>query len=139
MANQSTAVATSSTSNSPIACLGTLGEGGFYRTGLTYSAFRGGAFWAAGFPSTTMINTILPPNGPTCLRTTDGADNMLVPPTSYHPGGVHVLYCDGSVAFITDSIDTGNLALPSVSVGPSRYGVWGALGSKDGAESAQKP
>ena len=138
VANQSS-LGSSPTANSPIGCMGTLGDGGFYRSGLTYSAYRGGAQWAAGFPSTTMVNTILPPNGPTCLRTTDGAEQMLVPPSSYHPGGVHVLFCDGSVSFITDSIDTGNLALPSVSVGTSPYGVWGALGSKDGAESVQKP
>jgi len=139
VANQSS-VATASTANSPIGCMSTLGSvGGMYRDGLTYSAYRGGAFWAAGFPSTTMINTILPPNGPTCLRTADGADNMLVPPTSYHPGGVHVAFCDGAVSFVSDSVDTGNLALPSPSVSISPYGVWGGLGSKDGTESSQMP
>lgn len=109
-----------------------------YAEGLTCK-YQGGAFWATGFPSTTMINTILPPNGPTCLRTEDGAEAMLVPPTSYHPGGVQALYCDGAVSWVSETIDTGNLALPSVSTGSSPYGVWGALGSRAGGELAQKP
>jgi hypothetical protein len=41
---------------------------------------------------------------------------------------------DGSVRFINESIDTGNLAAPEVTQGPSPYGVWGAMGSKDGGE-----
>jgi prepilin-type N-terminal cleavage/methylation domain-containing protein/prepilin-type processing-associated H-X9-DG protein len=139
VANQSSALGTAPTSNSPVACMGTLGSGGMYQTGVSYSARRGGEFWAAGFPSTTMINTILPPNGPTCLRTTDGAGQMLVPPTSYHPGGATVLWCDGAVSFVSETIETGNLALPSKSSGNSPYGVWGAMGSKDGGESLQRP
>lgn len=137
--NQAVALNDLPTGNSPIVCMGTLGTGGMYRSGLSYSAYRGGAFWAAGFPSTTMINTILPPNGPTCSRTTDGAEQMLVPPTSYHPGGAMLLWCDGAVSFISETVDTGNLALPSVTAGPSPYGVWGAMGSKDGMEAVQKP
>ena len=134
--SQSGALGTSPTANSPIVCLSTFNTDGMYTTTFTP---RGGTVWFAGFPSTTMINTILPPNGPTCARTTDGAEQMLVPPTSYHPGGVHVVFCDGAVSFVSDTIDTGDLSRGSVSVGTSPYGVWGALGSKDGAESVQKP
>jgi prepilin-type N-terminal cleavage/methylation domain-containing protein/prepilin-type processing-associated H-X9-DG protein len=128
-------VSTSPTSNSPIACMSTLGSGGMYKSGLTYSPWRGGGLWFMGFPTTTMINTILPPNGPTCMNQDDGSYEMLVPPTSYHPGGVTVLWCDGAVSFVSDTIDTGNLAKPSKSSGESPYGVWGAMGSKDGSES----
>jgi hypothetical protein len=42
---------------------------------------------------------------------------------------------DGSVRFISDSINTGNQALPPVTAGLSPYGVWGALGSMQGGES----
>ena len=53
---------------------------------------------------------------------------------SYHPGGVNVLRADGSVSFISETIDTGNLAAASVTNGASPYGLWGALGSKNGGE-----
>ena len=43
-------------------------------------------------------------------------------------------YADGSVHFISENIDTGNLSVEQSYVGPSMYGVWGALGSKDGGE-----
>ncbi len=50
-----------------------------------------------------------------------------------------VLWCDGAVSFMSDTVNTGNLALPSVTTGPSPYAVWGALGSKDGMETVQAP
>ena len=139
--NQVGALDTDPTKNSPIVCMGTLGTGGMYRSGLTYfsSSGGGGWFWAAGFCGSTSINTILPPNGPTCGRTADWGEEIFVPPTSYHPGGVMVVWCDGAVSFISDTVNTGNLALGSVAVGPSPYGIWGALGSKDGMESVQAP
>jgi hypothetical protein len=48
---------------------------------------------------------------------------------------------DGSVHFVTQSIDTGNLATNDVATpsGRSPFGVWGALGSKDGGEVAALP
>ena len=47
--------------------------------------------------------------------------NMAVnlPPTSYHSGGVNLVFGDGSVRFIKDSV-----ALP----------VWRALGTRNGGE-----
>ncbi len=53
---------------------------------------------------------------------------------SQHTGGVNAAMADGSVRFISDSIDAGNQGLPQVLSGPSPYGVWGALGSRDGGE-----
>jgi len=49
---------------------------------------------------------------------------------------------DGSVRFISDNIDTGNLAVPAplaTAGGPSPYGIWGALGSKAGGEPVSAP
>lgn len=53
---------------------------------------------------------------------------------------------DGSVRFISETIDTGNQALSwnayngtgatATPSGQSIYGVWGALGSKAGGEAA---
>jgi len=59
----------------------------------------------------------------------------MLPPASFHTGGVNAGFFDGSVRFISNTIHTGNLNLPAVRTGPSPYGVWGALGSPDGGES----
>jgi hypothetical protein len=48
-----------------------------------------------------------------------------------------VAMCDGSVRFINDNVDTGNLsaARPNKSGrNPSVYGVWGAIGTRDCGE-----
>jgi hypothetical protein len=52
---------------------------------------------------------------------------------------VFVGLADGSVRFIDETIDTGNLSLKHPGSGPSPYGVWGALGSRAGGESRGLP
>ncbi|QDV70436.1 hypothetical protein Poly24_41600 [Rosistilla carotiformis] len=131
-------VASSPTANNPISCMATVGTYGMY-TATSSARGNGGNSWSFGFTGWTAINTILPPNGPSCGYTTDSAHRMIVSPSSYHPGGVTTLMCDGAVTFITDTIDTGDLSSGSVAAGPSPYGVWGALGSKDGGEIAELP
>ena len=61
---------------------------------------------------------------------------MVLPPTSGHIGGVNVAFSDGSCRFITNTIDTGNTSTAKSynSTGVSPYGVWGALGTKNGGE-----
>ncbi len=83
------------------------------------------------------FNTILPPNGPSCLSPNVNGDSQhgVLPPQSRHPGGVHCLMGDGSVRFVSENIDTGNLAAQDVNQGPSPYGVWGSLGSKSGGDT----
>jgi prepilin-type N-terminal cleavage/methylation domain-containing protein/prepilin-type processing-associated H-X9-DG protein len=101
-----------------------------------------GRRWASGFQPHVAFNTVLPPNGPSCSHAnTAETANSVLPPTSNHPGGVVVAMADGSVTFIADSIDTGNLGAAEVSGtgGLSPYGVWGALGSKSGGETVQIP
>ncbi len=99
-----------------------------------------GRTWSGGFPVVQGFNTVLAPNGPRCATDRGEWNNHAVlPPDSYHPGGVNVTMVDGSTQFITDSIDTGNLTLPNVISGPSPYGVWGALGSKNGGEAIDMP
>jgi prepilin-type processing-associated H-X9-DG protein len=53
---------------------------------------------------------------------------------SNHPGGVNGLFADGSLRWVSENINCGNLSLPQVVSGNSPYGVWGAVGSINGKE-----
>jgi hypothetical protein len=59
--------------------------------------------------------------------------------SSYHPGGGLVAFGDGRVTFISQTINVGVQSTPDWPPdnrsGPSPYGVWGALGSKNGGEA----
>jgi prepilin-type N-terminal cleavage/methylation domain-containing protein/prepilin-type processing-associated H-X9-DG protein len=125
-----------SVGTTPSACLG-VSDGERYTAG-TQVKQRWGNRWTDGQAERVAFNTILPPNSPSCGGTDANADNTtaVLPPTSGHPGGVNVAFGDGAVAFISDSIDTGNLGVPiaHTSAVPSPYGVWGALGTKAGGE-----
>jgi prepilin-type N-terminal cleavage/methylation domain-containing protein/prepilin-type processing-associated H-X9-DG protein len=115
--------------------------GGWYADPTKVKGFSGDR-WGDGNFERTFIQTILPPNGPSCSAgggVGGNATDSIATVSSNHPGGAHVLMVDGSVQFITDSINTGNLGLPAANSGPSNYGVWGALGTKDGGETVQLP
>jgi prepilin-type processing-associated H-X9-DG protein len=56
--------------------------------------------------------------------------------SSYHPGGVNVVMADGSARFVSQTINCGNLGVRSPVAGRSPYGVWGALGTREGRETA---
>jgi prepilin-type N-terminal cleavage/methylation domain-containing protein/prepilin-type processing-associated H-X9-DG protein len=96
-----------------------------------------GGQWTDGQAESVGFNTVLPPNAPSCGNGLNrDSQQVVLPPNSYHPGGVSSAFADGSVRFIRDDIDTNNLgtAVNNKSTGPSPHGVWGALGSKGGGE-----
>jgi prepilin-type processing-associated H-X9-DG protein len=114
-------------------------DGRFFRNGTLVSS-RFGISWHDGQTAYIGFNTVLPPNGPACADGGDWGDqnHMVVPPSSRHPGGVNASFCDGAVRFINDTINTGNLAAAQAITGRSVYGVWGAMGSKDGSDQANQ-
>ncbi len=130
---------------SPILCLSAK-NGPYLATNGVVQGHQGnsGKFWHDGHPTYVGFNTILAPNSPSCSELISWGDGVpaLLPPTSNHTGGVNVCKADGSVTFITENIDTGDLTVPATfaqnSVA-SPYGVWGALGTMAGGEVVQTP
>ncbi|TWT39276.1 DUF1559 domain-containing protein [Blastopirellula retiformator] len=124
---------------SPTNCL-TTASNGKYLTGQSVQTDRAaGVQWFDGMPAFTGVNTVLPPNSPSCANDNWGDNWGLFSASSYHPGGVLVSMGDASVQFIPNTIDTGNLTSAESTSGPSPYGVWGALGSKAGGETVTLP
>ena len=88
-----------------------------------------------------MFNTVLPPNTALedCRTGNGGAGDGqgIWSARSRHPGGVFGALCDGSVQFFSETIDSGDPTAPAVTSGRSPYGVWGALGTRNGGEVTQ--
>lgn len=79
-----------------------------------------GENWIQGGYRSTAYNHTLGPNSPSCLN---GGYIQIgaYPPTSLHPGGVLVLFADGHVKFVSQSVD---------------FAAWRAAGSRAGSETA---
>jgi prepilin-type processing-associated H-X9-DG protein len=81
-----------------------------------------GETWTFGFPTATLGNLVAPPN-PVAGCVAGAAGSLPIAGTigasSFHPGGVNFLFCDGSVKFVKNSIN-----LPTLL----------ALGSRAGGE-----
>jgi prepilin-type processing-associated H-X9-DG protein len=129
----------------PDACLGGLINPTWVLVGNGTGGILPGTRWVhAEF---VVFQTILPPNSPTCSSSTTSRAGIAPSVSSYHPGGANVAMCDGSIRFVNEAIDTGDLSLALLGsgatnvhfvwnyIGPCRWGgVWGQLGSQRGGE-----
>ena len=121
-------------------------EGSQIRSDLAVITVRGKGYnFADGRPAAAFFQTILPPNSPSCGNTrragNPGQGHGINSVSSNHTGGVNAGIADGSVQFVSDSIDCGNQQYGALDTdtevmsGASPFGAWGALGSINGGES----
>ncbi|MDO5553517.1 MAG: DUF1559 domain-containing protein [Planctomycetia bacterium] len=136
-----TDLTTGGTGSGPGLCLTVAGSGDDRSvfTGTAARTWRGGGGIFDGVFLNHGFQTILPPNSPSCnvKSITGDADCTygIVSATSFHSGGVNVLLADGSVRFVSETIDCGDLTKSGRESGESDYGVWGAAGSPQGGET----
>jgi len=121
-------------------------DGSQIRSDLAVITFRGKGYnFADGRPAAAFFQTILPPNSPSCGNTrragNPGQGHGINSASSNHTGGVNIGMADGSVQFVSNTIDCGNQQYGALATdlepmsGPSPFGVWGAMGSINGGES----
>lgn len=125
----------------PSICLAAVGPGNLFTTGVVTNGYLPGYRWADALHVYTMYFHMVPPNGPSCVPGTNAESWSINAASSYHPEGVNVAMLDGSVRFVNNNIDAGNPAMtvqqsssfaggnPQEYMGPSPYGVWGAMGT----------
>ena len=106
---------------------------------MPLAKMKRGYNWADGAATSSMVSTILPPNSPSFATSSNELSDGLYSAASQHPGGVNISRADGSIAFVADDIDCGDLGATPIDLQsltqtnqPSPFGVWGALGSRGG-------
>ena len=107
-----------------------------------------GLSWADGRPHSVGFQTILPPNSPSCNEglANPGWSRGYYSASSNHTGGVNLAMGDGSVQFVSSTINCARTGTDGQNYngwvqpsGASPFGVWGALGSINGGESDSLP
>ena len=85
-----------------------------------------GRFWAAGrvFWGPYFTTLIGPNAGPACDYDTSVTNIDIKEPSSYHTGGVQAVLCDGSVRFVSGSIDQATWIAAGSINGNEALGDW---------------
>jgi len=93
-----------------------------------------GTFWYDNRAASAGFTANIPPNSVACIWSNSWpwiAGGV----SSYHSGGSNVGMMDGSVRFVSETIDCGNVNAPQVTSGKSPYGVWGGMSTPQGGET----
>ncbi|MGN0911006.1 MAG: DUF1559 domain-containing protein [Thermoguttaceae bacterium] len=108
-------------------------------TGLSYYMEKGRRWNNANYANTN-FQAVLPPNAPSCSSSTANLYSrpMLISASSNHSGGVNVAMMDGSVRFVSETVDCGDTsaACNKSYTGKSLRGVWGAMATPSAGETA---
>ncbi|MDD3585614.1 MAG: DUF1559 domain-containing protein [Thermoguttaceae bacterium] len=100
------------------------------------SRLYAGVLWGDGRINST-FSTCSAPNSASMVTSgsliADGTSGWAA--SSYHSGGVNVGIADGSVKFVSSTIECGDGAARTYMSGKSKFGLWGAMGSMNGGES----
>ena len=137
----------------PGLCMDVRGPNGGFAAGVAYATGNGriGGRWGDGHNTYTQFHSVLAPNSPNCSATDNAENWLMMAASSDHTGGVNIAVGDGSVRFVSDTIDAGrNRDLtecdfgapannPQQWTGASIRGVWGELATRAGGESASFP
>jgi prepilin-type processing-associated H-X9-DG protein len=73
-------------------------------TATAQQSSGGGSNWANGSYAFTWYNHIITPNRPSCMTTGNPNSNGATAASSYHPGGVNLVLCDGSTRFVQEAV-----------------------------------
>lgn len=86
--------------------------------------FERGCSWAWGFMYTSdSYSHVSTPNKKSCFTGGDWGHDGFLTASSSHPGGVNMVFCDGSVRFVGDNVDGR---------------IYRAIGTRDGNEKVDK-
>ncbi len=129
------------------ACLAMRGSDGMMNGNDNWNSK--GRRWADCRAGYTNFHACVPPNSPSCYGSNNGRNEwgtaMCVSASSNHSGGVNACMADGSVRFISETIDCGDvnhvLGYPKWNgeghqwTGASTQGVWGSMATPQGGET----
>jgi prepilin-type N-terminal cleavage/methylation domain-containing protein len=129
----------------PSKCKNVIGVGSQkYGDGVRLGSPGRGGCWADGAAGYSLVNTILPPNRPSCAVESMQPSDGIYSAGSFHNDLAVVAFADGSTHAIPEDIDCGESGHPTLhpdqwqeSGVASPYGVWGAWGTIDGEEVHQ--
>jgi prepilin-type processing-associated H-X9-DG protein len=120
----------------PNGCLSQFNPSTQLWTGAGSRGAWAGVRWPDGGMGFGGLTTNAPPNSVSCAWNSHDAQPGLYPPSSRHSGGVNAVMGDGSVRFITNSINAGSPNNSGIGLsGPSPFGVFGAMGTRRGGEA----